>query len=295
MKIKEGNFDLWFNIINHTLLILIAFATLLPFLIIIRTSISPPEEIMLNTGGIFSIPANATLEYYKYILRANSPITRALGVTIFRTVLGTSVNLCFTTLTAYALSKRYVPGMNSIMKIFFFTMLFSGGMIPTYLVVRSLHLTNTIWALILPGAMSVYNMIIMRTFFRSIPEEIEESAKIDGCPDLLVLIKIVLPLSLPVLASVGLFYAVWHWNSFFDAVIYITERKLWPMQLLLREILLSSSVSELDIQATLAEAVPPPQALIATTIIITSLPIICVYPFLQKHFVKGVMIGSIKG
>ena len=138
-------------------------------------------------------------------------------------------------------------------------------------------------------------MIIMRTFFRSIPEELEEAARIDGCSEMKILLKIVLPLSMPVLASIGLFYAVWHWNAFFDAVLYITDRKLWPLQTLLREILLSTSISELQQGNLLADSMPPSTAVIAASIMISTIPIVCVYPFLQKHFVKGVMVGSVKG
>ena len=173
-------------------------------------------------------------------------------------------------------------------------MIFSGGMIPTYLVVKSYHLTNTIWALIVPGLLNVYNMIIMRTFFEGIPEDLEEAARIDGCSEWKALIKIILPVSKPALASVGLFYAVWHWNSFFDVVLYITKRELWPLQTLLREIVLTMSMAELN--ASLADvATPPSSAVIAATVIVSILPILLVYPFLQKHFVKGVMIGAVKG
>lgn len=202
--------------------------------------------------------------------------------------------MVITVLTAYPLSKKFLPGRSVIMQLFFFTMIFSGGMIPTYLVVKSYHLTNTIWALIVPGLLNVYNMIIMRTFFEGIPEDLEEAARIDGCSEWKALIKIILPVSKPALASVGLFYAVWHWNSFFDVVLYITKRELWPLQTLLREIVLTMSMAELN--ASLADvATPPSSAVIAATVIVSILPILLVYPFLQKHFVKGVMIGAVKG
>lgn len=157
-------------------------------------------------------------------------------------------------------------------------------------------MTDTIWAFILPGVLNVYNMIIMRTFFMGVPEELEEAARIDGCGDFKILFQIVLPVSKPVLASIGLFYAVWHWNSFFDAVMYITDRNLWPLQTLLREILLTTSTSELlGNTGSLADATPPSTAVIDATIMISCIPIMLVYPFLQKHFAKGVMVGSIKG
>jgi len=181
------------------------------------------------------------------------------------------------------------------MMIFFFTMLFNGGMIPTYLAVRSYHLLDTLWALILPGALSVYNMIIMRSFFKSLPLEMEESAKIDGCTDMKVLFKIILPLSGPCLAAIGLFYAVGHWNSFFDAVMYINNRNLWPLQLILREILLTSSLSSVETNVSSNVLAPTSMAIMCTTIVISSLPIIIVYPFIQKHFVTGIMLGAVKG
>jgi putative aldouronate transport system permease protein len=290
---RETIGDKIFSIINGFVLILIVIATIFPFLIIIGTSITPPEEVMRNTNSLLNIPTRFTLDSYRYILTPNSPIIKAFGVTMLRTVLGTTISLFLSALTAYALSKsKKIPGMNAVIKLFFFTMLFSGGMIPTYLVVNSLHITNTIWSLVLPGAINVYYLIILISFFRGFSEEIEESARMVGCSDFRMLFKIILPLSMPAMASIGLFYAVGQWNAFLDAVIYITDRNLWPMQLLLREILLTSSVQELSINN---EAAPPPSSLIAASILITTLPIICVYPFLQKHFVKGVMLGSVKG
>jgi ABC-type glycerol-3-phosphate transport system permease component len=290
---RETIGDKIFSIINGFVLILIVIATIFPFLIIIGTSITPPEEVMRNTNSLLNIPTRFTLDSYRYILTPNSPIIKAFGVTMLRTVLGTTISLFLSALTAYALSKsKKIPGMNAVIKLFFFTMLFSGGMIPTYLVVNSLHITNTIWSLVLPGAINVYYLIILISFFRGFSEEIEESARMDGCSDFRMLFKIILPLSMPAMASIGLFYAVGQWNAFLDAVIYITDRNLWPMQLLLREILLTSSVQELSINH---EAAPPPSSLIAASILITTLPIISVYPFLQKHFVKGVMLGSVKG
>jgi putative aldouronate transport system permease protein len=294
MRIKLSKGDSIFSSLNYIFLIFIAIATLFPFLDVVLTSITPTEEIVKNAKHLIAIPEHPTLNHYFYILKGNSPILRAMMVTIFRTVVGTTLSLIVTSLTAYPLSKKYLPGRNLLMKFFFFTMIFSGGMIPTFLVVKSLNLIDTIWSLILPLLLSVYNMIIIRTFFTTIPEELEEAARIDGCSDFMILLKVVLPLSMPVLASVGLFYAVAHWNAFFDAILYITDRNLWPLQTLLREIILSTSVSELNLEM-MNEATPPSNAIICATIMIATTPIICVYPFLQKHFVKGVMIGSLKG
>lgn len=294
-RIKSRPGDRVFSSVNCVILALVAFVTLFPFLDVVFTSVTPTEEIVLNAKAIIAVPQHPTLSHYRYILSGNRQMIDAMGVTVFRTVVGTLLSLALTALTAYPLSKRYLPGVGGIMKVFFFTMIFYGGMIPTFLVVKSYNMVDTIWALIVPEMLSVYNMIIMRTFFRSIPEELEEAARIDGCSEMKILLKIVLPLSMPVLASIGLFYAVWHWNAFFDAVLYITDRKLWPLQTLLREILLSTSISELQQGNLLADSMPPSTAVIAASIMISTIPIVCVYPFLQKHFVKGVMVGSVKG
>ena len=229
----------------YLILICAAIVTLFPFLDVVFTSLTSSKELVENAKKVLAIPRHPTLQNYEYVLSGSS-IFHAYGVTIFRTVVGTILNMIITVLTAYPLSKKFLPGRSVIMQIFFFTMIFSGGMIPTYLVVKSYHLTNTIWALIIPGLLNVYNMIIMRTFFEGIPEDLEEAARIDGCSEWKALAKIILPISKPVLASVSLFYAVWHWNSFFDVVLYITERKLWPLQTLLREIVLTMSMAELN-------------------------------------------------
>ena len=220
---------------------------------------------------------------------------QSIKVTVSRTIVGTLLSLLLTALTAYPLSKRDLPGGQVIMAMFLFTMIFQAGMIPTFLAIKDYGLLDTFWALIIPEALSVYNMIIMRTFFQGIPSELIEAAAIDGCSEMKTLWKIVLPLSTPVLASIGLFYAVWHWNAWFDAVLYITKRKLWPMQTLLREILLSSSIADLEQGGALAEAMPPTSTVQAAAIMVSVIPIACVYPFLQKYFVKGIMIGSVKG
>lgn len=295
-KVKQTKADLVFSTFIYIILILAGICTLFPFLDVVLTSITPTEEIVKGAKNLITIPTHPTLSHYEYVFRGNNAILQAMGVTVFRTVVGTLLSLLVTALTAYPLSKRSLPFRNGLMKYFFFTMIFTAGMIPTFLVVRTLGLTDTIWAFILPGVLNVYNMIIMRTFFMGVPEELEEAARIDGCGDFKILFQIVLPVSKPVLASIGLFYAVWHWNSFFDAVMYITDRNLWPLQTLLREILLTTSTSELlGNTGSLADATPPSTAVIDATIMISCIPIMLVYPFLQKHFAKGVMVGSIKG
>lgn len=260
---------------------------------VVFNSLTSSKELVENAKAVIAIPKHPTLENYKYVLSGNS-IFRAYGVTVFRTVVGTLLNLVITVMTAYPLSKKFLPGRNVLMQIFFFTMIFSGGMIPTYLVVKTFKLSNTIWALIIPSLLNVYNMIIMRTFFEGISEELEDAARIDGCSEWKTLLKIVLPVSKPTLASIALFYAVWHWNSFFDVVLYITDRKLWPLQTLLREVVLTMSMAELNAQMA-DVAAPPSSSVIAATVMVSTVPILAVYPFLQKYFVKGVMVGAVKG
>ena len=292
-KVKQSAGDRIFIIVIYIILLLTGAITLFPFLDVVFNSLMSSKELVESAKVVIAIPKHPTLENYAYVLSGNS-IFRAYGVTIFRTLIGTLLNMIITVLTAYPLSKKFLPGRSMIMQIFFFTMIFSGGMIPTYLVVKSFKLTNTVWAMIIPGLLNVYNMIIMRTFFEGIPEELEEAARIDGCSEWKTLWKIILPVSKPALASISLFYAVWHWNSFFDVVLYITKRELWPLQTLLREVVLTMSMAELN--ANMADvATPPSSSVIAATVMVSTLPILIVYPFLQKYFVKGVMIGAVKG
>lgn len=292
-KVKQSGGDRIFIIVIYIILLLTGAITLFPFLDVVFNSLMSSKELVESAKVVIAIPKHPTLENYAYVLSGNS-IFRAYGVTIFRTLIGTLLNMIITVLTAYPLSKKFLPGRSMIMQIFFFTMIFSGGMIPTYLVVKSFKLTDTVWAMIIPGLLNVYNMIIMRTFFEGIPEELEEAARIDGCSEWKTLWKIILPVSKPALASISLFYAVWHWNSFFDVVLYITKRELWPLQTLLREVVLTMSMAELN--ANMADvATPPSSSVIAATVMVSTLPILIVYPFLQKYFVKGVMIGAVKG
>jgi ABC-type glycerol-3-phosphate transport system permease component len=288
--------DRLFGFVNGTFLTIISLGTLIPVLSVILMSLTPVTDLTRSSSSFLLIPSYLTLNNYIWLFRGSSRLLSAYGITILRTVLGTAVCLLMTVITAYPLSKKYLPGRNKIMMLFFFTMLFSGGMIPTYLVVNTIGLTDTFWALILPCALSVYNMILMRTYFQSIPEELDESARIDGASDIAILFKIILPISLPALASIGLFYAVMHWNSFVDAVMYVRPRELWPLQLLMREILQNSSVAELSLGGLVEDPMRPSTTLIINVVIVVSaLPIMCVYPFLQKYFVKGLMIGAIKG
>lgn len=292
-RVKQSTGDMIFSGLVNIILIIIGIITLFPFLDVVFNSLMSSKELVESAKSLLAIPKHPTLENYKYVLNGQR-IFSAYGITIFRTVVGTFLNMVITVLTAYPLSKKFLPGRSTFMQIFFFTMIFSGGMIPTYLVVKTFGLVDSIWALIIPSLLNVYNMIIMRTFFEGIPEELEDAARIDGCSEWGTLLKIVLPVSKPALASIGLFYAVWHWNSFFDVVLYITKRELWPLQTLLREVVLTMSMAELN--ASMADlATPPSSSVIAATVMVSTVPILVVYPFLQKYFVKGVMIGAVKG
>lgn len=288
--------DRIFGFVNALFLSLISLTTLVPVISVILMSLTPVTDLSRASSSIILIPSYLTLNNYIWLFRGSMRLVTAYGITISRTVLGTALCLLMTVMTAYPLSKRYLPGRSPLMMLFFFTMLFSGGMIPTYLVVNTIGLTDTFWALILPSALSMYNMILMRTYLQSIPEELDESARIDGASDIRILFGIILPISTPALASIGLFYAVMHWNSFIDAVMYIRPRELWPLQLLMREILQNNSVAELSLGGLIEDPMRPSAMLIINVIIVVSaLPIMCVYPFIQKYFVKGLMIGSIKG
>jgi len=284
-----------FDVLNYVILTLVAFTTILPFIYIIGASFATEYE--LATRPMFIIPQDVTLGAYEFIFSSNK-ILNGFGNSIFITVAGTLINLFFTVTMAYAISKTRIRGRNFILNMVIFSMFFSGGMIPGYIVVANmLHLKDTYWSVLLPGAISAYNMMIVKNFFQGIPQELEDSAAIDGCNDLGILWKIVLPLSLPVLATFGLFYAVGHWNSYFGAMIYMSgARDKWPLQVLLREIIILSNASAGDMAAMDPEFVQPPeQSIKMAVIVVSTVPIMCVYPFLQKYFVKGVMVGALKG
>ena len=293
--VKESAASKTFDVLNYVIVTLVAFTTILPFIYILGASFA--SEYELATRPMFIIPRDVTLDAYKYIFSSNKIIT-AFGNSVFITAAGTLINLFCTVTMAYAVSKKRLRGRNFFLNMVIFSMFFSGGMIPTYIVVANwLHLKDTYWSVLLPGAISAYNMMIVKNFFQGIPQELEESASIDGCNDVGVLWKIVLPLSLPVLATFGLFYAVGHWNAYFGAMIYMTgAREKWPLQVLLREIIILANASAGDMANLDPNFVQPPeQSIKMAVIVVSTVPIMCVYPFLQKYFVKGVMVGALKG
>lgn len=290
-----------FDCINTIFLALLAIACLYPLLYVLFASFSQPIELMKHRGLLLR-PLGFTIGGYKLVFK-NPSITSGYLNTLFYVTAGTAINLFMTSLGAYVLSRKNVLWKNIIVFMITITMLFSGGLIPFYLLVKNLGMLNTRWALIIPGAISTYNLFVMRTAFAGIPDSLEESAKIDGANDFVVLFRIILPLSKAVLAVMTLFYAVGHWNSWFNAMIFLRKRELFPLQLILREILLANdmqSMSNLEglvdvsVQAN-ADIVYFARLLVQyCTIIVATLPILFLYPFVQKYFVQGVMIGSLK-
>ncbi|MBR4577037.1 MAG: carbohydrate ABC transporter permease [Clostridia bacterium] len=284
-----------FNIFNYAFVTLVAVTTIIPFIYLIGASFATEYEIA--TRPMFFIPQDVSTGAYEYIF-SSSKILRGFGNSALITVCGTLINLFFTVTMAYALSKTRLRGRNFFLNMVIFSMFFSGGMIPGYIIIANvLGLKNTYWSVLLPGAISAYNLMIVKNFFQGIPQELEESASIDGCTDIGILWKIVLPLSLPVLATFGLFYAVGHWNAYFGAMIYMTGAKeKWPLQVLLRELIIMSNGTAGDLTNMADDFVQPPeQSIKMAVIVVSTVPIMCVYPFLQKYFVKGVMVGALKG
>jgi putative aldouronate transport system permease protein len=291
--LQKTKSDRVIDFLMYTAMTLFGLATLFPLYYVIVMSITPITEVLRN-GGFVVVPEKITWEAYKYIF-SSERVPQALKITIIITVCGTFMNVLVTMLLAYPLSKKYLPGRNIVLMGIVFTMLFSGGLIPLYLVVRATHMLNTLWALMIPGLVSAFNMLIMKTYFENLPPEIEEAAKVDGCSDMQTLLKIVLPLSMPIIATLGLFYGVGHWNAYFQGVMYLTNKALMPIQVVLRNMIVSPSVSqELGVTSQELQQLPPETVKMAT-VVVAIIPILAIYPFLQKYFVKGMLIGSIKG
>ncbi|MCU6707835.1 carbohydrate ABC transporter permease [Paenibacillus sp. J5C_2022] len=279
------------NGLNYILLALCAYATLFPFVNIIATSLSSSRAI--NAGEVFMWPIEFNLDAYHNLIRDGQLII-AMKNTVLITVIGTVLNMVFTVMAAYPLSKSRLKGRNLMLMAILFTMLFSGGLIPNFLLLNSLGLVNTYWSLWLPALISAYNMFVMKSFLEGLPEELEESAAIDGASEFRILWQIILPLSKPVIAALTLFYAVGWWNSYMNVLIYIRSTdKLSLMVKLYQMIDLVSS--ELLRGEGVMEAIVTPEGIRAAAIVFAIVPILCVYPFLQKHFIKGVLLGSIKG
>jgi multiple sugar transport system permease protein/putative aldouronate transport system permease protein len=292
---KSSLSDKIFYTVIFIILTLFFIAVLYPCIFVLSASFSSGSAV--QSGRVVFLPVDLSLQGYHTVFQTNT-VWIGFRNSILYTLFGTLINIIMTMTTAYCLSRSDVPGRNGIMLLFTFTMFFNGGMIPTYMLIRNLGMLNTPWALLIPGAIGVYNMIIARTFIQnSIPGEMLDAAKIDGCSDFMYYIRIVLPLSKAIIAVLVLFYGVGHWNAYFNAMIYLNTKSLYPLTIFLRDILMAtqidpSTVSDPEAQLRLAEAAA---VIKYSLIVVTIIPVIVIYPFVQKYFVKGVMIGSVKG
>lgn len=290
MKIRKKPGDILFECVNALIMIFVLVCTLYPFWYVLVGSVSSVGHLIKN--GFVLWPDGLNWDAYQQVFR-NDLVPTAYRNTLFVTLAGTAISMVLTVLGAYVLTIKKLPGRTAITFFFIFTMLFSGGLVPTYLVVSELGLIDSLWALILPSAVSTYNMVLMRNFFQSVPESLYEAASIEGETLVGYLIHIMLPLSGAAIATIALFYAVGYWNDYFKSLIYIRNNKLWPMQTVLRQALQTAQFNTMmydDSAQTLAS-----ETLKDAMIVVTVVPILCVYPFVQKYFVKGVMVGSLKG
>ncbi len=278
----------------YTITFILVILVLYPIVYVVSASFSSGSA--LSRGAVWLYPVEFSLKGYKAVFNYKS-VWIGYRNTIFYTVAGTLINIAITLLCAYPLARKKLRGRGAIMFVFTFTMLFDGGMVPKYILMKNLGFLNTIWALLIPGAMSVYNMIVARTFIEcNIPGELLDASKIDGCDDVTFFRKVVLPLSKAVIAVLALWYAVAHWNSYFNAFLYLTDKKLYPLQIFLRDILVQSEVSADMVDPEVALQMQNMKMILKySMIVISTAPLFCIYPFVQKHFVKGVMVGSVKG
>lgn len=290
-KIRSNVWNKSFNIVNYVILALFSLTILFPFWNLFVKSISSPDAGIVEALQMW--PKKFSIFNYEYVLK-NPFIWSGYRETLIRSIVGTLLSVTLTAMGAYTLSKKNLPNRNFWTTVVLIPMFFSGGMIPTYLWMVDLHLIDSRLALILPGLVSSYNLIIMRNFFMAVPEGLEESAKIDGAGNIRIFFSIVMPISKAVLATVALWVMVGHWNAWFDATIYIRDANKLPLQVVLRRILLEGTQQMMDMSSTDTNHVTP-DTLKAATTFICMLPIMCVYPFVQKYFVKGVIIGSLKG
>ena len=294
IKVPRGD-KIYYGIVN-LFLFLFFMAILLPLINVVASSFSEAKAV--NQGKVLFWPVQFTTKGYKAVFEYRG-IWRSYANTFLYTITGTAVNLAMTLMCAYPLARKDLPFKGPVVALFMFTMLFGGGTIPNYILIRNLHMMNTIWAMIIPGAISVYNMIIARTFIQNIPADLEEAAKIDGCSDVRYFFSIVLPLSKTVISLLGLYYAVAHWNDYFTAFLYLSDNEKMPLQITLRAILINNSFSadaaaSID-EETLLNNQALQDLLKYSLIIVSSVPVLIIYPFVKKYFLKGVMLGAVKG
>lgn len=293
-KIKRSPGDAAVQVILYLFVGLFAIATVLPFLYVFAGSFATEAE--LTERSFFIVPTQVSINAYQFILK-DGRIFLGLRNSLLVTAVGTAINMLFSTTLAYPLSRSDFRYRNAITNMVIVTMLFSGGMVPGYILITNiLKLRNTYWALWLPGAMNAFNMIIIKNYFQGLPKELEEASHIDGASDLQIFIRVVLPLSKPVLASVGLFYAVGHWNAYFNSLLYIDNVGMQVVQQVLRNVMNQAQAAELDEKLDWgANGAPPSKAVKMASTVVATLPILCVYPFIQKYFTQGVMVGAVKG
>lgn len=293
--IRESKGDRLFVFLIYLFLSLVLVIVAVPLIYILSSSVSSPQAVV--SGKVWLFPVDFTLDGYKAVFH-NPQIGVGYLNSLFYTVVGTVINVALTIMLGYPLAKKTLYGRNFFMVLLVITMMFDGGLIPYYLVVKDLHLLDTRWAMILPGALGVFQVIVARTFFQTtIPDELAEAAELDGCSDIRFIFSIVLPLSKPIIAVMTLMYAVGHWNAYFDALIFLRKPDLFPLQIILRNILIlntvdasmMANVSQVQAQQGLKDLLK------YSLIVVASAPVLIIYPFVQKHFVKGVMIGSLKG
>lgn len=294
MAIKRTPQEKAFDAVNIAIMIFMIAITFYPFWHVLMASMSDSNRLLQHTG-IMLLPEGCTAEAYRYVLQNKQIYTGYLN-TLFVVLIGTALNLLMTSLGAYVLSRKNFAARKAMTIAIVFTMYFSGGMIPRYILINNtLGLKNTLWALILPGLVSTWNLIVMRTAFFGVPESIEESARMDGANDFVILFRVILPTIMSTVAVIILFYAVGHWNAWFDAALFLRKKEKYPLQLVLREILILSSTESMTNSVDYTDREAIGESIKYATIIATTLPVICIYPFLQRYFVKGVMIGAVKG
>jgi multiple sugar transport system permease protein/putative aldouronate transport system permease protein len=294
-SIRESADDRLFTVVNYIILALFTITILYPLIYIVSASFSDSRAVV--SGKVWLYPVHPTLAGYEAVFKHRLILSSFLN-SVFYTTVGTALNVVVTLIAAYPLARKDFMPRNVIMALFAFTMMFSGGLIPSYLVVKELGMIDTRWSLILPGALAVWNMIITRTYFQTtIPDELLEAAQMDGCSDFTFVRSIVVPLSGPIIAVIALFYAVGHWNQYFNALLYLKHQELYPIQLVLRDILVQNEVDASMITDVADQAARDGlrELLKFSLIVVSTLPVLIIYPFIQRHFVKGMMIGSLKG
>ena len=285
--VKSKN-DVAYELLVLFIITLVGLVCVIPILFVIAYSLTPMEE-MLRNGGFVLMPRKITFSAYAFMIK-NPTLISALKVSAIITVFGTMANLVVTMMLAYPLSRDYLPGRGTFIKLIVFTMIFSAGTIPTYLIVRWTGVINTLWALILPSLVTVYNFIVMKAFFEGLPNDLFESARIDGAGEFKILYRIVFPLSLPIVTTISLYYAVAHWNVYTAAILYIQDTNLMPLQVILRRMINAASTNDLNVEDEI-----PPETMRMAAVCIATAPIVIIYPFIQKYFVKGTLAGAVKG